>query len=457
MRTILLASAFLCFALDANAQKNWEHLVSQSQSQWLLNALVTTDPDVQTANTCPPDLKQAIPEPSAFDEALHPYEIDPEVEAECISQLFANDCMLLQNLRMLSDLYFPLFERHLQAHKLEEDFKYLPLVLSALNSGYSDQHNKAGLWGLDFPRAKKAGLRMDAFVDERLAPDPSTQVAMSLLTTYKERYHGDLLKMMVAMMRGVNFADQFSPDQKLDAELTFELTALHVCLRLFKNTESSNQLMSWLTYLNSYEAVGFKKTFPFEALSLIPSANLKDLRGINTCYIGDSIPGLFRGVPFLLHKNSVEEFKALEDSIYNYKPVQSFPEKVVTPSIPDGESFIYTVKSGDVLGRIAEKHGVRVSELKRWNGLRGDNIDIGQKLTIYGDATAKPANKPEPVAPAPKSSGQGPYEEYVVKSGDSLWIIAKQYPGVSAENIMEWNGGSNNIRPGQKLKIYTTK
>ncbi len=457
MRTILLSSAILCFAHCATAQKNWDHLVSQSQSQWLLTSLVIADPTIKEENTCPPDLKQTIPEPSAFDEALHPYEIDPEVEAVCIAKLFADDCALLQELRMLSDLYFPLFERHLQANKLEEDFKYLPLVLSALNTGYSDQHNKAGLWGLDFPRAKKAGLRMDAFVDERLAPDPSTQVAMSLLKTYKERYQGDLLKMMVAMMRGVNFADQFSPDQKMDQELTFELTALHVCLRLFKNTESSNHLMAWLTYLNSYEAVGFKKSFPFEALSLIPSANLKDLRGINTCYIGDSIPGMFRGVPFLLHKNSIEEFKALEDSIYNYKPLQPSPATVVTPSIPDGESFIYTVKSGDVLGKIAERHGVRVSELKRWNGLRGDNIDIGQKLTIYGDKTVKPADKPEPKDPSPKANGQGPYEEYVVKSGDSLWIIAKRYPGVSAENIMEWNGVSNDIRPGQKLKIYTTK
>ena len=43
---------------------------------------------------------------------------------------------------------------------------------------------------------------------------------------------------------------------------------------------------------------------------------------------------------------------------------------------------------------------------------------------------------------------------YTVKNGDSLWLIARNYPGVSAENIKEWNSISDNIRPGQELIIY---
>ena len=48
-----------------------------------------------------------------------------------------------------------------------------------------------------------------------------------------------------------------------------------------------------------------------------------------------------------------------------------------------GEKVTYTVKSGDNLGKIAEKYGVTVNDLKRWNGLTGTMIKVGQKLVIH--------------------------------------------------------------------------
>ena len=41
------------------------------------------------------------------------------------------------------------------------------------------------------------------------------------------------------------------------------------------------------------------------------------------------------------------------------------------------------MKSGDVIGKIAEKFNVRLSDLKYWNGMTRDRINIGQKLTVY--------------------------------------------------------------------------
>ena len=48
-----------------------------------------------------------------------------------------------------------------------------------------------------------------------------------------------------------------------------------------------------------------------------------------------------------------------------------------------GEKVTYTVKSGDSLGKIAEKYVVTVNDLKRWNGLTGTMIKVGQKLVIH--------------------------------------------------------------------------
>jgi membrane-bound lytic murein transglycosylase D len=47
------------------------------------------------------------------------------------------------------------------------------------------------------------------------------------------------------------------------------------------------------------------------------------------------------------------------------------------------ERTIHRVKSGETLGHIAGKYGVRVSEIKRWNGLRSDMIQIGQRIVVY--------------------------------------------------------------------------
>ena len=111
-----------------------------------------------------------------------------------------------------------------------------------------------------------------------------------------------------------------------------------------------------------------------------------------------------------------------------------------------GEKITYTVKSGDVLGKIAIKHGVSVSSIKKWNGLKSDRIRVGQKLTIYTGNAAP-------------SSGEGRVENgyvvYTVQKGDTFWDIAKKFPGTTAKGIMSLNDMNNNskIYPGMKIKI----
>ena len=106
----------------------------------------------------------------------------------------------------------------------------------------------------------------------------------------------------------------------------------------------------------------------------------------------------------------------------------------------------YTVKSGDVLGKIAERHGCTVAQLKAWNNLTSNNIRIGQKLIVSAPPAAQGGQAAE--------SQSGEYTTYTVKSGDSFYTIAKNYPGVSAQDIMNFNGlSSSKIKPGMKIKI----
>ena len=123
----------------------------------------------------------------------------------------------------------------------------------------------------------------------------------------------------------------------------------------------------------------------------------------------------------------------------------SAPAKTQSSSAaPASGGSTYTVKSGDTLSGIANRNGVTVAQLKQWNGLSGNNIKVGQKLKVKAGSTSQPA----------ASSSSGDYITYTVKSGDSFYSIAKNYSGVSAQNIMDFNGmTSSNLKPGMKIKI----
>jgi membrane-bound lytic murein transglycosylase D len=132
------------------------------------------------------------------------------------------------------------------------------------------------------------------------------------------------------------------------------------------------------------------------------------------------------------------------------------------------------VKRGETLGTIAAKHHVRVSQLKKWNRLRSDRIRVGQTLVLY--RTVKRSVAQDVAEPAPQQAEQ-PDQSIVpaateaerpkadtkpaaaiihrVKSGETLWSIAKKYPGVTPALIMEWNNCSERIQAGQKLRIRT--
>jgi membrane-bound lytic murein transglycosylase D len=166
-----------------------------------------------------------------------------------------------------------------------------------------------------------------------------------------------------------------------------------------------------------------------------------------------------------------EAYKGLTvwiDSIYYYQDSVLLKPKVIEPEapvIPEGaKEVVYTVKSGDVLGLIAEKYGVKVSEIQDWNNLTSTRIDIGDELIIYLDSNAVsiPDTSQNKVSKNTSANHKkikinekdnSKYVLYTVKPGDNLWLIAKKFPGISAQNIMDLNGIDENLKPGQVLRI----
>ena len=115
----------------------------------------------------------------------------------------------------------------------------------------------------------------------------------------------------------------------------------------------------------------------------------------------------------------------------------------------DEETERYVVRNGDNLWLIARRHGVSIVDLRTWNALSPDEwLMPGQILALSSSAERTPP------APSTASRSQGSRNRYVVRDGDSLWVIARRR-GVSVEDLRAWNGPDldDRLMPGQILKL----
>lgn len=116
--------------------------------------------------------------------------------------------------------------------------------------------------------------------------------------------------------------------------------------------------------------------------------------------------------------------------VVNEKPVQN---NVVNPN--------YMVKSGDTLYKIATSAGVTIAQLKDWNNLNSDIIFVGQALVMKANTQVQVKEK------ITQPTG------YTVKSGDTLYSIARNN-GITVTQLLEWNATtSDTIYPGQNLRV----
>lgn len=132
------------------------------------------------------------------------------------------------------------------------------------------------------------------------------------------------------------------------------------------------------------------------------------------------------------------------------KPVAVPNDNIQTPSINGNE---YIIQKGDNLYRIATKAGISINELLKLNNLQADSIIVpGQKLIIRDGQTNQNT--------APSTENKGTYDEkiesanYIVKSGDNLYNIAKR-AGISFSDLLNLNNlkEDSQIVAGQILLV----
>lgn len=114
----------------------------------------------------------------------------------------------------------------------------------------------------------------------------------------------------------------------------------------------------------------------------------------------------------------------------------------------------HTVERQETLFSISKQYGVTISELKQWNNLSNNNLEVGQQLTIYPPENQGASSQQNQTLVVNTPSRSNTY--YTVKSGDTLYEIAQQH-AMTVNELKSLNDlSSNTIRIGQRLTVRKT-
>ena len=372
----------------------------------------------------------------------------------------------IQKLITLSAFYFPMFERELDLYDIPLEVKYLAIVESALKPRAKSRVGATGIWQFMFSTGKMYGLDVSSYVDERSDPIKSTEAAAKYLARLYgifgdwdlalAAYNSGPGNVTKAIRRSGGYENYWNIRHNLPRETAGYLPAFLANMYIFEYAEEHGfkKIKPEVAYFET-DTVRVKQMITLDQVSEVTGTPIEELQFLNPSYKLDIIPFIKdENYTLRLPINVIGEFVNNEDKIYAFAKAEfDKREKPLPQFFNANDKISYRVKSGDYLGKISRTYGVRVSDIKKWNGLRSNDLKIGQRLTIY---PRKPyVSAPTAVVKTGKVKAvSGNIVTYVVKSGDSLWSISQKFPGVSVQNIKDWNGISGNkLKPGMKLKI----
>ena len=375
----------------------------------------------------------------------------------------------------LCQYYMPIFDETFNKHDLPEELKAMAIIESAMNPLAVSRAGAKGMWQFMYATAKMYGLHIDSFVDERMDPFKAADAAARYLQDAYEIF-GDWNLAIASYNCGagnVNKAIRRSGGKRafwdiwpyLPRETRGYVPAFVGALyamTYYKEHGIKPEAVEMPIHVDTFK---INKQLHLKQVAELTGAPLEELKNLNPQYRHDIIPGNSKEYILRLPYTYTNAFIEHEDSVYTHKYDEFFNPTTIKKiqDGADGERIVYVVKNGDYLGRIASRNRCTVAQIKRWNGLKSNNIRVGQRLVIYrgggGPSTSSSSSSTAAAAPSSSSSStqsSTPTGTYTVKSGDTLSGIATRH-GVTVNQLKQWNGlTSNNIRVGQKLKLNSS-
>ncbi|MDX2282711.1 MAG: LysM peptidoglycan-binding domain-containing protein [Bacteroidia bacterium] len=400
----------------------------------------------------------------------------------------------------LSTVYFPIFEEHFDRMGLPMELKYLAIVESALNPHAVSRVGATGLWQFMLATGREYDLSVDSYIDERRDPVKSTIAAAKYLRNAYTEF-GDWLLAIASYNCGegnVRKAIARSGGKRsfweirayLPAETRGYVPAFIAATYAFEYASAHNLYPVYPDMRLDQDTVHLRSLdMTLQEVAQICNTDYHTLKNLNPELKIDRIP--YSSEPYVLKTpaRAAELFAAnysrirsqygqrREGAVY-YASAQAGDSRsaalpvVRTASVsepkPAGKLVYHTVRSGEVVGSIAEKYGVTPAQIARWNSLRRYQIRAGQRLKIYTaqsyaavQAAPRTSSGPATASVSPAVAQASPVRSssqvvlHTVRPGETLWGIANMYPDVDLQDILALNLGLNarDLKVGQKIRI----
>ena len=326
----------------------------------------------------------------------------------------------------------------------------LPIVESAFDPFAYSHGRAAGMWQFIPGTGKRFGMEQTWWYDGRRDVVASTQGALDYLTYLANMFDGNWLHALAAYNSGEGRVSKAIRANKKAGKPTDFWN-----LRLPRETRAYvPKLLALADILKNRDTYAY--AWP----------EVENVAVIDIVDIGSQVDLAFAAD---LAGMSLKELHALNPGFNRWATSPEGPHRLVLPldkasNFADALAKIdrndrlnwvrYTVKSGDSLSEIASKYHTTVNVVNQVNELKSNTIRVGQAIMVPVALKALDAyslSQGERLAATQNTKRSAHKITHTVKSGDTLWDIARKYK-VSTKKLASWNG----MAPNDMLKLGKT-
>jgi len=385
--------------------------------------------------------------------------------------------------------YLYLMVEEIEKRGMPLEIALLPAIESAYEPMALSHKSAAGLWQFMKATGKDYGLTQNEWYDGRRNIIKSTTAALDYLSRLHRKFEGDWLLALAAYNYGEgNLGKAIRKNEGLGAPTDFwslelpretreyvpKLLGLSKIVASPQNYGIELQSIANRPYLTQ---VKLERQIDLSLAALLAGLPWDDFKRLNACYRREvtaqdgphniTVPiekaGRFKQrlakLPVELMLTQADQFEqtVVQYSTQAMRVDNEGKEKLATSEpIPPKE---HRVCSGDNLWKIAKQYGITIAALRQLNNLKTDSLYVGQNLIVRGvDTLLSKLSKTKKAGTQTAHQDDNSLKNkilHTVKSGESLWYIARNYQ-VGINKLSQWNGLRQNelLRLGQKLIIW---
>ena len=296
----------------------------------------------------------------------------------------------------LGNFYNPIFEEALESYQIPLELRYLPVIESALNPTAVNRAGAVGLWQFMIGTGKQYGLEVTSLIDERRDPIKASYAAARYLhdlygifgdwTLVIAGYNCGPNNIIKAIKRAGGAKDYWTIYPYLPAETRGYVPAF-IAANYIMNYYCDHNICPVNTRLPmGTDTIQVSRNVRMERITELCNISGEELRALNPQYRTTLIPGDVHPCTLRMPTAAINAFIEAGDSIY--VPLSETQRSFEVPDTSKGGkrgkrggSYV-TVRGGDTLGAIARRNHTTVSKLQRLNGIRGSNIQAGQRIRV---------------------------------------------------------------------------